>query len=207
VDKDKIEVVYNGIDFGKLNCNYSTPITNEILVLGSVGRLHEVKGFDLLVEGISKIEDKKTILHIWGEGEERKNLEHLIKSLDLNERVILKGSGYSVGMREIIKDIDIYVQPSRSEGFGLAVAEAMGCGVPVVVTPAGSLPEIVQHNKTGIVAKSFTPEDIALAINELVSNKKLREELSKSAYEYSRKQFGVDEWIDKTISVYLEAAK
>lgn len=204
VGSNKIDVVHNGIDFNKLNCNYSVNNNKKALVLGSVGRLHKVKGYDLLIKAFSKIEDKNMFLYIWGKGEERENLQSIINKLGLQEKVFLRGEEE---FKKIVSQIDIYVQPSRSEGFGLAVVQAMGCGIPVVVTPAGSLPEIINNGKTGMVTKSFFVDDICASLNELIGNKKLREEISKNAYVVSRKNFGLDKWVDKTINKYLEAAK
>jgi glycosyltransferase involved in cell wall biosynthesis len=204
IDGGKVEVVYNGVDFESIGLPKSRVDKGGHLVVGTVGRLHKVKGFDLLIKAISKVDDKKAILNIWGSGEEYDNLHNLICSLGLEKKVFLRGEE---AFGKIINEIDIYIQPSLSEGFGLAVVQAMGCGLPVIVTPAGSLPEIVEDGKTGIIAEGFTPDDIASSINKLVANKELRKELSKNAQKEAVGRFGADLWVKKTIDCYIGAAK
>lgn len=216
----KIEVIYNGVDtlqipndtcpngsfrreFQMTNKNQKSKIKNQKLIMvGSIGRLHKVKGYDNLIKAMKYL-PSDTKLVIFGEGEERGKLESVVKSLDLGNRVSLPGFFSS---EKALSEIDIYVQPSLSEGFGLTVVEAMMRGLPVVVTPAGSLVEIIQDGKTGLMAKTSGPKDIADSINKLINNAKLREELGSAAKEFAIKEFDVKKWAEKVTKVFLETA-
>jgi glycosyltransferase involved in cell wall biosynthesis len=94
------------------------------------------------------------------------------------------------------------VQPSLSEGFGLSVVEAMSQGIPVVVTPAGSLKEIIKDKETGIISADMWPENIAIAITKLLNNSKLADRLGKNGKEFVVSSFNLKNWVNRTISAY-----
>jgi glycosyltransferase involved in cell wall biosynthesis len=197
IPSHKITVVYNGVDF--LPESHSTGSANKI-VIGSVGRLHTTKGFDLLISAMDKL-PKHVYLKIWGEGDQRLQLENLIKQKSLNDRVGLMG--FTKEISDVYDQIDIYVQPSRMEGFGLALVEAMSQGLPVVATPVGALPEIVTHGVTGLLAKENTSEAIAKEIKVLVDDKQLASQLGTSAAKEVRERFSMDSFVKKLAEAIL----
>jgi glycosyltransferase involved in cell wall biosynthesis len=201
VSADKITVIYNGIDIhSPKNKKYRSS-----KVVGSVGRLHPVKGYDLLIQAFAKLDDKNTLLKIAGDGPELNKLINLSNELGVKDRV--EFVGFKKDIYKFLDAIDVYIQPSLSEGFGLSVIEAMSQGLPVVVTPAGSLKELVKDGETGIVAKDMWPENIAIALAKILSDKKIAANLSKNAKEFVNNEFSVKKWIDMTTRVYKKAAK
>src|SRR5581483_7660591 len=90
---------------------------------------------------------------------------------------------------------DIYVQSSAWEGFGLAVAEAMACALPVVVTDADSLPEIVTHGRTGLVVPKSSPEALATAMIELLNEPQRAVKLGAAAREEAVSRFAVERMV------------
>lgn len=200
IAKDKITVIHNGIKIrpskkhdGKLN------------IIGSVGRLHSVKGYDLLIQAFAKLDDKKVLLKIAGEGPELNKLKNLAVELGVEDRV--EFVGFKKDIYKFLDSVDVYIQPSLTEGFGLSVVEAMSQGLPVIVTPAGSLKEIVKDRQTGVISKDLWPENIAIAIEKLLKDKKLAEKLGKNAKEFVDNNFSLEKWIDATSEVYTESAK
>src|SRR5665648_156449 len=175
-------------------------------VVGSIGRLHHTKGFDLLIKAMPLISHPPSVeLIIWGEGEERASLEKLIEELGLGDRARLPG--YAPQVNRAFADMDIFVQPSRAEGFGLTVVEAMSAGLPVVVSQAGSLPELVADAKSGVVARGDRPVDLARELESLLADPERRERLGAEAARQARRRFTVDRWLDETTTVYEQSAR
>jgi len=174
------------------------------LALATVGRLHPVKNFDGLIEAMRLLPEQVT-LTIWGEGPQREQLETLVQSLGLAERVRLPGE--SKDMQEALTGADVYVQPSKSEGCSFAVAEAMLHGKPVVVTPRGGLPEQVEHRVTGLVATDCDPEAIAAVLRELVDDPALAARLGETGRKSATQMFSMQKWLTETTAAFTEAAK
>lgn len=202
IESGQIKVIHNGTIIPEKTLKDS----GKKIVIGSVGRLHPVKNFHKLIMAISLIPDENVILKIAGEGDEREHLELLIAKLGLANRVELLGF-YKEDIFNFLQGLNIYIQPSEAEGFGLAVVDAMGIGLPVIVSPKGSLPEIVKDGESGLIAKGTSPEALAAAIHLLLDNKKLRQNLSKKSSKYAKSEFSIDKWIDNTVETYLEVAK
>lgn len=200
IDSKKIQVIYNGVKFKD-----SAPRQKRRLVVGSVGRLHPVKGFDILIKAFSLLENRRLRLKIAGEGGELDNLKALVKELNLEDRV--EFVGFQKDVTKFLDSIDIYVQPSRSEGFGLAVVEAMSRELPIVVTPVGSLEEIVKNQETGLVARGIEPNALVDAITYMASNFEESKQMGENARVAVVEEFNVEHWVNKTIKAYKEAMK
>lgn len=196
----KITVVYNGSDFPAPKAR-----PHKRLVIGSVGRLHPVKGYDLLINAFALIDNRRLRLKIAGVGEELDDLKSLAKNLGISERV--EFVGFQKDIYKFLDTVDVYVQSSLSEGFGLSVVEAMSQSLPVVVTPAGSLVEIVDDGKTGIISKDFSPQLIADSITKLVSNYEFSKRMGENARESVTKNFDIKKWTEDTAKVYKEILK
>lgn len=222
IPSDKVTVIYNGVVDNVIPVNAGiyldprdpTPHScgraskhedDKVLVIGSIGRLHPVKNYAELILALPKLQTTNYQLLIYGEGSERSKLETLISQLKLEGKVKLFGNIEQA--REQLSQLDIYVQPSLSEGFGITVVEAMLAGKPVIVSPFGSLPELVQNDKTGIVMKSANYAEIAAAINDLALNKEKRDRIALAGQKYAQEKFGVDRWIRETETVFEKAAK
>lgn len=139
-------------------------------IIVSVGRLHEIKGYDLAIESAELLK-KHEIKFKWfviGEGAERKKLEKMIKARNLENDFLL------LGLREnpypYIKNAKIVVQPSRFEGKSVVLDEAKMLGIPMVVTNYSSAKDQIIDGKTGIIAK-MSPEGIAEKIEEILKDK------------------------------------
>jgi glycosyltransferase involved in cell wall biosynthesis len=121
-------------------------------VLGSVGRLSHVKGYDRLITAFNKT-PSGWILLLVGDGPERDALVRQATELGLVDRVIF--AGYQANPRPYYRALDMFVLPSRSEGLSISLLEAMAAGVPVAVTDAGSNREVIDDGKFG----TMLPED------------------------------------------------
>lgn len=202
INNTKICVVWNGVEDPLIE---SHVFSKDTVTIGSIGRLHGVKNYSELIFACASFKGANWKLKIVGEGNERQNLEILVSKLGLSEKI--EFVGYVGDVYKELEDIDIYVQPSLSEGFGLTVVEAMLAGKPVIVSPFGSLPELVQNGKTGIVMKGTDSIDIAEAVNELLSDKEKARRLARDGQSFARTNFGIEKWVRETEKAYVGAAE
>ncbi len=127
-------------------------------------RLHPTKGIDVALSALTHLPTAR--LAILGEGTERGALEHLARRLGVAERAYFVG--YRKDFAAIVAGADLFLVPSRAEGFGLAALEAMGQGVPVAASRVGGLPEVV--GDAGAFASPGDPAALAAAVQEALQN-------------------------------------
>ncbi len=151
VDPDKISVVNNGIDTEKFfrkqggreeNRRYFS-LPDDRFLWGAVGRLVPTKGYDILLRAWAgkEIGSLGGFLALAGEGRERRNLLNLAAELGIAGEICFLGHVAEVA--KFMQGLDGYVMPSRNEGFGLAILEALASGLPVVASSVGGIPEIL----------------------------------------------------------------
>jgi len=194
---DKVFFIQPGIEISSFSSNNNkifckTPQElKQKIIIGSIGRLHWAKGFEVLLNSIRYLIFEKRIklkLFIAGEGPLREKLTKLSKELGLTLHVTFLGSVYEI--RDFLESLDYYVQPSISEGFPVAVLEAMASKLPVICTDAGGLPELIQDGITGIVVKNNDVDALTNGIVKLLNTdknelEKMTEEGFKTACMYS----------------------
>jgi N-acetyl-alpha-D-glucosaminyl L-malate synthase BshA len=105
-----------------------------------------------------------------GDGPDRSECERLCRQLELYDKV--KFLGKQDGLVEILSSSDLFLIPSQSESFGLAALEAMACGLPVISSSVGGLPELVRHNETGFIAEIGDVDRMAKYALELLTNER-----------------------------------
>jgi len=160
-----------------------------------MGRLEVEKGFDLLVGAFARLaaDFPDWELLILGQGSQRGELESLIAKLGLTERVRLPGvleDPFST-----LERADLFVLPSRSEGFGNALVEAMACGLPVIATRCWTRPPgIVRHDVDGILVAPEDVDALAAAMAGLMADHRRRGRLASEAVEAVRR-FDLDQVI------------
>ncbi len=155
---DKLCVFYNIVDkeyilnLAKLEIGFNDKDFNGRRVL-SIGRLDLQKGFDLVIPIIKKLVDEAYDIrwYIIGEGNLRYYLEELIKKYDLSNYVFLLGQ--KINPYSYLSQCDYYFQPSRNEGYGIAVAEARIFCKPILVTDFAGAKEQLKNNETGLIVK------------------------------------------------------
>jgi glycosyltransferase involved in cell wall biosynthesis len=167
---DKIVVIPNAVDFPAELSRAGNPGVS----IGFIGRLDPVKRAQDLVAAMPLLPGE-SILHIFGEGSERFQLEADIRRMYLKDRVFLHGAVSGSG--EALKTIDLLVLPSDAEGFGLVLIEAMAAGVPVVATNVPGIRDVVRDGENGLLVPARDPAALAAAIQKVFSNPNLRDEL------------------------------
>jgi GalNAc-alpha-(1->4)-GalNAc-alpha-(1->3)-diNAcBac-PP-undecaprenol alpha-1,4-N-acetyl-D-galactosaminyltransferase len=158
----------------------------------AMGRFAEQKGFDLLLPAFAKLAETYPDwnLTILGDGDLRPELENLRDRLGLQERVNLPGKVKNP--YDFLKQADIFVMPSRYEGFPMALCEAMACGLPVISTDCPSGPaEIIQEGIDGLLVPTEDISALADAMERLISNEEERQTLAANSLEIT-KRFGLE---------------
>ena len=171
-----IEVIPNFVDtdFYKPNGNndfrnHIAPKGEKILVHTSNFRVvKRVTDTIRIFEQVQKEIPSKLVLV--GDGPDRSECERLCRQLNLCDSV--KFLGKQEGLVEILNASDVFLIPSQSESFGLAALEAMACGLPVLSSSVGGLPELIRHNETGFIAEIGDVDRMAKYALELLSNDK-----------------------------------
>jgi glycosyltransferase involved in cell wall biosynthesis len=143
------------------------------LVVGSLGRLDAVKGYDVLLRALARVPGVRAV--VVGEGGERPELERLAYELGVADRVDLPG--WADRPSSALADFDVFCLPSRSEGFPLSIVEAMLACLPVVGTRVGSVAELVADGRTGLLLERDDVDGLVGALLRLRDDAGLRERL------------------------------
>lgn len=182
---DKTHVIYNPlfIDSKLVGKALLAPKSKSIV---SVGRLNSQKNYSMLIDGFNKFHSNHPdyILSIYGEGELRPALQSKIKNLGLTDSILLPGNDKNV--HEKIVDAQAFIMTSFFEGMPNALIEAMALGLPCISTKVSGATELISHGNNGILIDT-TSEAIAQSLEEIVSNKELREQISQQAVSITSK--------------------
>ncbi len=161
--------------------------TAKTMTVGSIGRLDAMKAHEILLKAIAKVENVNAV--ILGEGAERSNLEQLAIDLGIQDRVQLLG--WVEDPRSYLSQFDVVAMPSRSEGFPLAMVEAMLAARPVIATRVGSMPEAVIDSVTGWLIEKNDVDGLAKALERSRENINLRLQMGQQARQMALTNFTV----------------
>ncbi len=160
-------------------------IAPDDFVIVGVGRLVYVKGFDLLLAALPRVlrELPATRLVLVGDGPDRASLEAQAVRLGVAGHVVLAGvvAGAAGGLLHYLAAADVCAAPSRNEGMGRALVEAMALGLPVVGTAVGGVPDVVGPDEAGRLVPAEDSHALADALIELGQDSGLREKLGEAA--------------------------
>ncbi|MGC8622165.1 MAG: glycosyltransferase family 4 protein, partial [Caldisphaera sp.] len=175
----KIKVIYNGIDTKlyrpvsykvKMNVRNRLGLSNKGVYLLFVGRDDYIKGLDILIEAFTRLKLKNVYLNVVGVS---KKLQNETDAVNFVGRTTQTVKYYNAS--------DIFILPSRSEGFSIAGLEALSSGLPTIVSKTSGINEIIKNGVNGLVLERNDPNMIKIYLYKLIKNKKLRKELGKRA--------------------------
>lgn len=178
----KIKVIYNGLNIDKFNSPYTRNEARKLLnlpgdeiIIGSVGRLDEQKGHHYLIEASAKLKDHT--LAIAGDGPLQEELKN--QATRSNTKVLFMGMMMPEEVPIFMRALDIFCFPSLWEGFGIAIAEAMAAGLPVIATDIAPLREVVGN--AGIIVTPGDSTKLTKALKMLIDDPSLRDTLAQKA--------------------------
>lgn len=179
-------------------------IPDDHLVLVSVARHHPVKGLDVLISALGVLaRDPRSPAFttlLMGEGPETEALREQVRKEDLAGRV--QFLGYRSDVRDVLSGADLFVLPSRAEGFGLAALEAMAAGVPVLATAVGNLPALLDGGRLGVLVPSDDTSALAAGILGLLGDSTRRATLRTLARDRYEERFTPDVMALRTMEVW-----
>jgi glycosyltransferase involved in cell wall biosynthesis len=187
VDPEAIVVIDNGVDtetYHPLPARDLPEARRRLglpeggLLVGAVGRLTPVKGFDHLLEALSALAVEGLDLHLAlvGDGPERQSLEKRCATLGLGE--IVSFLGVRRDLPEIFPAFNVFCLPSIREGSPQVLLEAMACGCPVVASTAGGIPEVVENGVSGLLVKPGSTPGLTDALRRTLTDEGLRRTLA-----------------------------
>lgn len=187
ITKDKIELVPNAIDIAEFEClpkagefRKKYGLNNSLKVILYLGRIHRIKGLDLLMKSVAKLPKDACDVKIVIAGPDDgylSMLEKIIRELKIEEKVLITGPLYDKEKLEAYVDADVYILPSYYESFSITVLEALACGTPVIITEGCGIAERVK-GEAGLVVNQ-DEKGLRDAMLYLLSNDKLRKRLGE----------------------------
>jgi glycosyltransferase involved in cell wall biosynthesis len=199
-----VEVIPNGIEITKAGTippdHFSADTGKKIIF---VGRLIPVKGIPYLLEAMTKVCKKipDVRLIIVGEGEEKDRLKALSHQLGIEKSVRFVGTLPHDEIPSCLQRADVFVLPSRSEGFPNVIAEAMSAGLPVVASRTGGIPDIIVNQENGFLVEAGDTGTMADRIVLLLQDDSLRKTISQNN-KLRIRDFTWDRIVDKLEGVY-----
>lgn len=210
INPEKITSVPTGID-----CSIFVPpkdkkeIRNQLnlpvdkTIIGIVATLRSWKGHEYLIDAFKRIDNPNTHLLIVGNGPQWDNINQQIQQADLTAQVTLCGDQKNVV--PWLQAMDIFTLPSyANEGVPQGIMQAMACGLPVISTDVGSIVEIIQDKKTGVIVTSKDRQALAKALNNFVSDEKLCKKIGAKANDLAKEKFGLKIMLKKMEVVFKE---
>ncbi|MCC7429211.1 N-acetyl-alpha-D-glucosaminyl L-malate synthase BshA [bacterium] len=203
-----IKIIPNFINTQKFNRNEcrifrETFATNGEKILIHISNFRPVKRTEDIIKIFAQIRNKVSLkLLMVGDGPERSKCEALCRELHACDRIKFLGKQESI--RDLLSISDVFIMPSDSESFGLAALEALACGVPVISSNAGGLPEVNVHGETGFTAKIGDTKTMAEHTLTLLQDDTLRKKFAKNGVERSAAFFSVEKIIPQYEDFYQE---
>jgi glycosyltransferase involved in cell wall biosynthesis len=196
-DPQKVQTIRYGLDELPFAWGENPPdaVPADARVVLSSSRLAEQKGVDVAIRALAQLPEE-IVLVVLGEGPDRDALTRLAVELRVDRRLFLLGRQPDVATW--LRRASVYVQPSRWEGFGLGVLEAMLASLPVVASRVSSLPELVADDETGLLV----PPDDAAALARGIASALTRPELGANGVARARREFSVARMVDATVGLY-----
>jgi len=179
------------------------------ITIGMIKRMVPIYGPKYLVEAFSVIYSKypNSRLILVGGGQQEEELKRLAYKLGIIERCKFVGSIPHKEVPKWLNQFDIYCAPSILESFGVAVIEASACGLPVIVSRVGGLPEVVQEGRTGLIIPPKDVNALVQALDALITNKKIRIEMGKAGIKFVQQNYDWECCVDKMEQLYYQTVE
>jgi glycosyltransferase involved in cell wall biosynthesis len=196
--RKKVSVVPNGINVAAFAdrsarepIRHTLGIAMDAPVVGTVGRLSEIKSQDLLIRAFAQLHLPNADPHLLvvGDGAQREPLTTLARDLGLDKRIHF--AGYQPDPAPFLAAMDIFALTSRSEGMPLAVLEAWAAGLPVVASRVGGMPELIEDGHTGVLFDYPDQGALVSHLQRLLCDRVRAERIGRAGQQLVRERFDV----------------
>lgn len=204
--RSKLIVVRNGIDAAKYlsreDARHAFRSDASGIWAGMLAELHPTKRIDDAIRAIGALKEEYPALSltVMGEGEKRTELERLVRELKLEGRVFLQG--FVSDAPRLLTAFDIFLMPSRTEALAYAVLEAGHAALPVVASNVGGLPEVVEHEKTGLLVPPENPDALAEAMRALLADSERAQKYGAALKARVEREFSKERMVRETLALY-----
>jgi N-acetyl-alpha-D-glucosaminyl L-malate synthase BshA len=201
-----IEVIHNFVDTElfqpKASCAARDRLSpNGEKVLMHISNFRKVKNLPVLLKVFQEVQQHVPArLALVGDGPERESTERQAEDMGIIDRVDFLGDQEFVA--ELLPAADVFVLPSQHESFGLAALEAMACGVPVVGSRIGGLPEVIIHEETGYLCDPNDVPCMSAIVLGLLRNEDLRLKIGRAARARAEQEFNRDKVVARYVDAY-----
>ena len=207
VPRNKLVLVYNGIDTHLFHPGEKfrpAGVEEASVVIGSIAALREEKQLHLLLEAFAQVRNsrKGVRLLMVGSGLEEQSLKRRAEELGLGNSVVWVPAKTDVS--RWMHAIDIFVLPSRSESFPNGLLEAMASGCCPVGSDVGGIPELIEHQKSGLLFPSGNSGALAECLRTLLADDSLRIRLANAAVARAHSVFALDRFVANTTDLYTK---
>ncbi len=210
---EMVKVVHDGIDFTRFEQGaepqyarslLGTAVDDDTLLVANVAALAPHKDYPSFLRTAAKVAATRSDVHFMaiGEGDDRPALESLHKGLGLEGKCSFLG--FREDVPQLLQSIDIFLITSKTEGLGSSIIDAMYCGLPVVATRAGGIPEIVEEGVSGLLCAPGDLDCLATQLQRLLDDAALREKMGRAGKERS-KQFSAEKMGRKVVELYRQS--
>ena len=213
INADVIKVLYNGVNLDTLKpVSFASRKKNKIL---GVGRLVEKKGFDDLLHALKILKDKNIEFEcdIAGTGPEQENLLQLMEELQLTNDVTFLGAKTSDDVVQLMKEATVFCLPciiaqnNNIDALPTVLLEALAVGLPSISTSISGIPEIIEHEKNGLLAEEKNQKQIAEMLERLLLSDKLREEYASVGRKIAEEKFSLKSNAGKLYQMFIDNLK
>jgi len=205
IDPARVQTIYNGLDLSQWNAIAIPEIAAPNIRVVTLGNIRRVKGLDLLIRAAESIVPRfpNASFFIAGEVLEKdyfEELQTLVRDLGLSDRFHFIGG--IPDPHQYFSTADIFVLPSRSEGFSNAIIEAMAASLPVVATNVGGNSEAVKDGVSGLLVPAEDPAQLAVAICQLLSSRSEAKAMGAAGRSIVAENFTTEAMMKRITSAY-----
>jgi glycosyltransferase involved in cell wall biosynthesis len=203
VGSASIAVIPNGVDVPAFPKRSAEAATRPLRSVITVANLRPEKSHETLIDAAALLtaDFPDVRFQIVGGGSRREALEALVRARHLEERITFLGHREDVS--ELLTQADIFVLPSRSEAFPNSAIEAMAAGLPVVASAVGGLLDLVDHGRTGLLVDPGSPAQLAHALRQLLTDRRLAARLGEAARAEVTQRYSFERMVTTFEDLYL----
>lgn len=210
MERGRVHVLHPALDPNLLGKKSKNESEQAVLIVSRMNQGDREKGVELGLNAFSEVakEHQEWVCHVVGDGDDRKRLEGVAKASIPPGRITFHGKVSDEHLVNLYESCGIFCLPSTKEGFGIVYLEAMTRGMAILALDATAVPEVISHNRTGLLSKPGDVQGLADNLRRLVTDEELRKHLGENAandvQRFRLEQF--QQRMDSILEPLLEAA-